>query len=965
MHQVVKCDMNMNKIFKICSGFFLLVLLLFPEHSSMAQLGYQFGRNKVQYRRFNWRIIKTPHFDVYYYDEEEEGARIGARLAERSYDMLSSRIGHEIEEKIPLILYASHNDFQQTNAIGGLIPEGVRGVTESFKRRVVLPMGGSMREFTHVLTHELVHAFEYDILQISATGGALKSIPPLWVMEGLAEYYSQGLDSQTKAWLKDAIKNGTLPTVNELSRISDIRVYRIGNALWHYIGAKHGDESVGQILLKLPVTGAIEAALKEVIGMDSKELSLAFSSFLKEKYEAGQPPVTGIALRQITRHEGFYYNLNAVPAISRDGKRVAFVSNRSLYNDIYVLDVGGKGEPKRLVKGSRSGSLEILRFLDTSISWSYDGKLVCFVAKAGKQDAIYLVDASSGKVKKKVSPGLNGLMSPDFSPDGRYLVFTGVTGGISDLYMYDLEENTMIRLTDDLYAQLNPRWSPDGRYVAFITDRGERTDVERLLFGDDNIAIYDLETGEVTVVVETPADEGSPSWIDGGRRLLFTSDYEGKPTVFVLDMEDQTTSIFASVEPWVSGITRYTPSISGSDKEIAISAMDRGGWDIYLLSEIQSLPGKEIISRAQPDTGLIDHLEKYELIDETDLENDSYSVTLEPDYLIGGIGFSTNLGFQGASQLLISDMLGNHNIIIGTRAYEDLGSSDILVAYQNLERRVNYITSFFQFRNDIGLFTAPDSGEDEVEFQSQIYRGGGVLAGYPLDAFRRIEFGAGFTTVKEKIVRQSFSGFDTEVKEEDLGTAKYVTGNLAYVMDNSIFGFTGPLSGRRARYSVERSFGDLDYATLIMDYRRYFNIRRRSLIAQRLILAGSFGDTPQIFRIGGPYTFRGTDYGELEGTRVLILNTEYRFPLLYFLGPQVDFLQGILFWDMASAWVDEFKPFSTGGRFGFHFQDLIGAYGAGVRLGMGYLVLRVDFSWETDLEKTGKNFTFFSIGSDF
>ena len=529
---------------KITESLCLLLLLsvLLPPHAS-AQLGYQFGRNKVQYRKFDWKILKTPHFDVYYYDEEEEGARLGARLAERSYQMLSTRIGHEIDLKIPLILYASHNDFQQTNAIGGLIPEGVRGVTESLKRRVVLPMGGSMREFTHVLTHEMVHAFQYDILRVGPSGSSLRSMPPLWVMEGLAEYYSQGLDTQTELWLEDALRNKTLPTVDEMSGIYDIRVYRLGNALWQYIGAEYGDASIGKILTGISHTGGFPQALEEILGIDTQELTNGFVSFLEDRYAGEKTTLPPVALKPVTRHEGFYYNLNAVPAISRDGNRIAFVSNRSLYNDIYVLDVREDSKPKRIVKGARSGSLEILRFLDTSLSWSHDGKRICFVAKAGKQDAVYLIDSSNGKVKKKITTDLNGLMSPDFSPDGRFVVFTGVSGGLSDLYIYDIEEDILTRLTDDIYAELMPRWSPDGKYIAIITDRGEDTNVENLLFGDDNIALYDLETHKVEVVVQTPADEGSPSWVEGGKKLMFTSLYDGRPAIFTFDMDQRSASL--------------------------------------------------------------------------------------------------------------------------------------------------------------------------------------------------------------------------------------------------------------------------------------------------------------------------------------------------------------------------------------------------------------------------------------
>lgn len=939
---------------------FCALILLVSASPCLSQLGYQFGRNKVQYRSFEWKILRTPHFDVYCYEDEAAGARIGAMLAERSYEMLRTRIGHEIEEKIPLILYASHNDFQQTNAIGGLIPEGVRGVTESFKRRVVLPMGGSMREFTHVLTHELVHAFEYDLFSIGPTGTAMKSMPPLWVMEGLAEYYSQGLDVQTKAWLRDASLHRTLPTIDELARISDIRVYRIGNALWQYIGSTHGDEAVGRIVRAIASTGNVNTAIQQELGQSSEDLSKAFASYVEQKFPSEEPLEPTAAAVQLTRHEGFYSNLNAVPALSKDGSRIAFISDRSLYNDIYTMDLQKRSEPRRLVKGARSGELEALRFLDTSLSWSPDGSLICFVAKAGKQDAIYLVDSKSGKVKKKITTELNGLMSPDFSPDGKRIVFSGISGGISDLYIYDLVTGETMRVTDDVFAEIDPRWSPDGTTIAFVTDRGARTDTGKLLFGDDNLALYGLESGEIRLIVETPTDEGSPTWIDGGRRLLFISEEEDRPVILSWDRESGAVSLFARLSPWVSGITRYTPAVSGSDKNIAVSALERGGWDIYLVPEITALAADEPVSFPPAEPGLIDQLRNYSLADTADFSEDSYHVTFEPDYLVGGIGFSSNVGFQGSSQLLISDMLGNHNIIVSTRAYEDVSSSDFLVAYENLGHRVNYIASFFQFRNDFGIFTAPE--EDSIQFLSQIYRGGGLLAGYPIDTFRRIEFGASFTTVSEKIVRQSYENF-SEAEVEDLGTAKYVSGDFAFVADNSVWGFTGPLSGRRVRYSAEKSFGDLSYTTVVMDERHYFNIKRRSVIAQRAILAGSFGDTPQIFRIGGPFTFRGADYGELEGTKILILNTEYRFPFLFFFGPQIDFLQAVLFWDMASAWQEDLHPFSREG--GFHFDELGAAYGTGLRFGLGYFVLRLDWAWETDLDSVGRRITFFSIGSDF
>ena len=138
------------------------VFLLFLSTASPAHAQY-FGRNKVQYKEFKFEVLKTEHFDIYFYEEERENAARVGRMAERWYARLSHVFEHQMRTRQPLVLYASHPDFEQTNVVGGMIGEGTGGVTEGLKRRVVLPLAGTLAETDHVLGHELVHAFQYDI----------------------------------------------------------------------------------------------------------------------------------------------------------------------------------------------------------------------------------------------------------------------------------------------------------------------------------------------------------------------------------------------------------------------------------------------------------------------------------------------------------------------------------------------------------------------------------------------------------------------------------------------------------------------------------------------------------------------------------------------------------------------------------------------------------------------------------
>src|SRR5215213_4648718 len=106
-----------------------VILLLSGLCASTASAQY-FGRNKVQYKKFDFQILKTEHFDIYFYPSEREGVEIAARLAERWRARLERLLNHELSGRQPLILYAAHPDFEQTNAIHGELGEGTGGVTE-------------------------------------------------------------------------------------------------------------------------------------------------------------------------------------------------------------------------------------------------------------------------------------------------------------------------------------------------------------------------------------------------------------------------------------------------------------------------------------------------------------------------------------------------------------------------------------------------------------------------------------------------------------------------------------------------------------------------------------------------------------------------------------------------------------------------------------------------------------------
>src|SRR6188508_657748 len=236
-----------------CRGWSIVLWLAIVLVCLPSTVGAQyFGRNKVQYRTFDFQVLRTEHFDLYYYPEEAEAASIVARMAERWNDRLSRFFSHDLRGRQPLILYAAGAHFRQTNAVEGLIGEATGGVTEALKRRVVLPMSGSLADTNHVLGHELVHAFQFDMTgadpreNMGHAAGILAF--PLWFVEGMAEYLSLGpVDAQTSMWLRDAALREKLPHIKDLDNPKYFP-YRWGHAFWAYIGAKYGDRAVASLL---------------------------------------------------------------------------------------------------------------------------------------------------------------------------------------------------------------------------------------------------------------------------------------------------------------------------------------------------------------------------------------------------------------------------------------------------------------------------------------------------------------------------------------------------------------------------------------------------------------------------------------------------------------------------------------------------------------------------------------------
>src|SRR6266566_4307627 len=561
-----------------------------------------FGMNQVQYKHFDWRVIETEHWLVHYYPEERQGAMDAARMAERSYARLSKVLDHQFREKKPIIIFSSRAEFGQNNVTGDL-GEGVGGVTEPLKHRMIMPLTGDLGSFEHVLTHEMVHEFQFDIFARGKAGANLQTLnqidPPLWFMEGMAEYLSSGPQHiLTEQWVRDAVVNGNLPSIEQMTERPDKYFpYRYGESLFEYIGERWGDAAIGEILQNATTLG-IARAFQRQLGLTLHELSDDWRESINAKYL----PQAAILDRPQTFAQPLLTEKKSggqiflAPALSNDGNRIAFLSNGSfkrgeVFIDLWLADARTGKRIKRLVQSTTNPNFEELRLLYSQSSFSNDGRTLAFTAQREGKDVLYLMDVAKASVRARLDLPVDAVWSPVWSPDDKQIAFSGTRGGMTDLYVVNSDGKNLRQLTNDLYGDLQPAWSPDGRRIAFATDRSPETNLAILKFSKWRIAVLDIQSGAIEVLPGQGGLNLNPAWSPDGRQVAFVSDRTGIPNIFLFDFTDQQHYQLTNVLGGVSAITEYSPAISWARTadRIAYTNFERGDYTVWTIDNPRAL----------------------------------------------------------------------------------------------------------------------------------------------------------------------------------------------------------------------------------------------------------------------------------------------------------------------------------------------------------------------------------------
>ncbi|MCD4651406.1 MAG: BamA/TamA family outer membrane protein, partial [Candidatus Cloacimonetes bacterium] len=635
---------------------------------------------------------------------------------------------------------------------------------------------------------------------------------------------------------------------------------------------------------------------------------------------------------------------------------------------------------------------------------------------------LYIMDEQKKKILNRYSfDDLDAIFEIDVSHDGKKIVFSAQQNMQSDLYIFELESETRQQITNDRYNDASPRWSCDDSRIAFTSERTivEKVNSEQIFYQlRDNILIYHVTNEKFTQVTQDDFNNHSPQWAPADSLLLFISERKDVANYEAIRLE---TAERARITKTLCGV--FPGDLISTGDILVYSCFFNMGWDIYLMNNpLENLEfepyQKSIVLTPRNDFYQRFNIDRYQRYGkkrgkfkkvfpktykrnvteinfgnavQSDSLNRAYNRNLDtkPDSIFqipritpyrlkmsldrfwGGMAYSTGVGAIGFVQFSMSDLFGDHGIAVQAGFGGSFDNSDFILNYIFRGSRLDYGLGFI-FLTDDTYYNNGWLSSDGFLYDYKILRkryGGYLLTSYPFNKYWRVD-------LENFVYQREDSDYIWDEQDEKWQAVNYIDQKalvykpqLSLVHDNALYGPTGPISGWRASYMINKSFSrEFDYLTQYLDFRYYQYLAKQFAIAMRGVGGISLGNDPQVFELWGYNGVRGFDDSDLEGDTKFVGSLELRYPFIEYLKFNfplpltISYLRGSLFADVGSVW---FRDNGFVGTQNGRLNDLKFGFGFGPRLNVGYFVLKLDIAWNSDWIDTSKPRYYIWLMQDF
>jgi len=984
-----------------------------------------FGKNRVKYDKFDWHIYESEHFEIYFYPEIEPHLERITSYLESAYQRISSELKHDLAERAKVVLFKTQSEFQQQDISGGELPEGVLAFAEPYRDRLVLPIDEPPDQLYRLVTHELTHIFEFDVIP----RGLLGSNIPLWVDEGLANYMAGYWNVLDLMQVRDAALTDNVPRMSEFESqpLSGRLPYSMGHAAFEFISSRWGQDGLRQFLFSLRknVIGGGESAFEEALRLKPEEFDEQFDRYIKERFRAfrdkERPADYGRDIAPRADRTPYVSVLSIEPSPIGDVVAAVVGNTRDQELDIILISAKDGQFVRNLTKGfDKDRGFEYIATagglrgnLVPWITWSPKGDRLAYFARTEKSKTLVIQDVVSGKTVQKIDlKAVDGPESPAFSPDGTRVAFSALQGAVGDIFIVDLATGDLTNVTKDPFADYAPSFAPDGRSVVYSAR----------ISGNDKLFRVGVDGGNKAQLTFGTHDDVGAKFLDA-KTLVFTSTATDPavmltpdvarngniPNVWSLDLATN------ELKQWTDAATGNVSPVAlpeGNAMRVAFVSFNKGSNGIHVINR-----EKPLLTVPSSDFGAPAAVVDFQPpMSHTMLKENMHRKGAFEKLTLDGrppvnLGVTSGGDLFGGTQISFSDVLGGKQVNFYAASVSQYRT--LSLSYINIESRLQYaLQAFSQDTFYYGALAGylyqqgltPFIDRDQAE-AVRTQRGMTAFGIYPFNRYSRVELSGGYVYLSERYADSSLQDLSEQYQEENFGTQLFQSGHmvplgLTFVHETTVFRDFGPVAGKTASIGVSWSpkiGNSLERRTVDADARYYLRLGANGVLAFRARGLQSWGDNPEFLFFGGNSEMRGYEYLEFLGHKAFFGNVELRIPLVEAMLTPLGVLGGIrgtAFFNIGGAGINgqSFTPWTskeelvtpligytpnlTTGYYdpiygptyavtGFRLKDARASYGIGLQSALFGFPMHFDWSWKTLFNRDYEDLLFaFDGGSE-
>ncbi len=868
-----------------------------------------FGKNQVRYDKFDWHIYKTDHFEIFYYPALEQHLERVASYAESAYQHISAELKHDLAEKVPLILFKTESEFQENHIGGGDTPEGVLAFAEPERNRMVLPIDQPSDQLYQLITHELTHIFEFDIIP---RGLGLAGSLPLWMDEGLSDYMAGAWTPLDLMAVRDAAISDNVPKMSELESqpLSGRTPYSLGHATFEFIEARWGKEGLRQFLFSLrkSAIGGGESAYEEAFKMKPEDFDDAFDRYLKERFkpfrDKERPADYGRNLAPRPDRSDFVSIISLEPSPTGDILAAVGVNRHDQELDIILLSARDGQFIRNLTPGfdnkrgfeyiATPGGLRgnMVPFL----AFSPVADRVGYFVRTEKDKTLIVQNVVTGKTEYRISlKSVDEPESPAFSPDGTKVAFAALRGGVSDIFTVELGTEKVENLTNDNFADYSPTYSPDGKTLIYSARVG----------GNDKLFSIDLASGQKKQLTFGAHDDLAPKFYNDHVIVFNSTAVDPKLPLSAEVLKNGEIPNVWTLDLTANQLKQWTDTATGNVSPVVLH--QSAGLKVAFISYFKGENGIHVVTGDKP-IAIVDTADFGAPGPEIDFsapishtlmrDNIHKKGAFEKMSLAGrppvSLGVSSSGNFYGNTAVTFTDVLGDKQASFFFQSISQFRT--LAFTYQNIEHRWQYALQGFSqdnfFYGQNAAFYDPSIApyiDRDLAQAEQSQRGGTAFVIYPFNRYRRVELFTGYIHLSESYTDPTLQALADQYQTDQYGQPLFRNGNMlpvgiTFVQETTVFREFGPVSGStfRLAYNASPGFSDswLSRQTLDGDVRYYQRLAANGVFAVRLRGQRSVGHNPDFLYFGGNSEMRGYDYLQFVGQNGFFADAELRFPII-------------------------------------------------------------------------------------